>query len=265
MTVSDHELEASILKIKDLLNADPSKQNLADAIDLLNSLLQSMMPSIQAQRTPMTMAPFSANSSSSKLVRFVKLQDNFRFSLVLSIDRYLDWIYDNISTVDSASIVQLNRLLQGLLLIHSPSRSIFSNTTDMRKILRFVELGSPAVPFEVTISFITTLLHILIKNLDNFRVFESCNGCSILISKLKISDLSVPKKSIENNSSMKSANQQMLNFKIIEFLIFYLNDESESQGFDGKKKSIKEKSNYFRNDFPDIDNLIESLNDLKNI
>lgn len=231
--------EQVILEIIRLLN----KQDLdsfKSAISKLHHLLVSILPLIETYRKfPIT--------SNNRLNKFIKLQDNFRHNLTSQLIKSHDWIYQQVNQIDDETILLYNRLLQGLLLIHPPSRTCFSNNQEMTKLIRFIELENPIVSFEITISFISTLLHVLLKNLDNFRVFETCNGCSIIIKKLNLS----------------MANQQMLNFKIIEFLLFYLSDEDALEF--SHKKSISDKSNYFRNDFPDIDNLVLSLNDLKTI
>lgn len=258
------DLESRVLKVNMDLNKQ-DKESFEAGLHELNELLRSMLPMIEDKRRLMTINNTS-NRHSSTLYRFTKLQDNFRYNITLNMVKYLEWIYEHIDELDVQLVVLYNRLLQGLLLIHSQSRSIFSNTKEITQLLKFIEKDNSQFPYEITISFITTLLHVLLKNLDNFRIFEECKGCSIIIRKLKISDFSVPEKSIDNKShTSKSGSQQMLNFKIIEFLIFYLSDEENLSEYSNNKKTVKEKSDFFREDLPDIDNLIESLNDLNNI
>lgn len=256
-------LESKVLLINNHLNKQ-SKEDLELGLKALNELLKSMLPMIEDKRRLMTIN--ATTNRHNTIDRFIKLQDNFRYNITLNMVKYLEWMYEHVEELDTQLIVLYNRLLQGLLLVHSQSRSIFSNTKEIAQILKFIEKDNTDFPYEITISFITTLLHVLLKNLDNFRIFEQCKGCSIIIRKLKISDFSVPEKSIDNKSNTsKTASQQMLNFKIIEFLIFYLSDEDNLPEYNHNKKTVKEKSDFFREDLPDIDNLIESLNDLNNI
>lgn len=249
-------MDNTIIKVTKAWNCDPNISNFKLALDQLNALLHLLLPQIESSRN---LYDTRNGVETDALKKFVKSQDSFKFNIVLCMNRYLPWIYDNLSTLDLELVIQYNSLLQGLLLLHSNSRSLFSSQQEMNKILQFIKLDTA---YEISISFIATLLHILLKNLDNVRLFEECNGCSIIIKKLKIADFSVPEKSIETSKST-TANQQMLNFKVIEFLIFYFIDESTLDGSD--RKTLEQKSDFFRNDFPEIDTLVSSLNDLKNL
>lgn len=238
------ELESTIVSINNQFLEHSSIQT---ALTSLDGLLKSLLPQIETHKR-----------SGNGLQKFLKLQDNFRFNIVSHMVRPLDYIYTHLDDVPLETVVLYNRLLQGLLLVHPASRACFTNSVEMTKIIQFVGLDNGKTPFEITITFISTLLHILLKNLENFRVFEACNGCSIIIKKLNLSEFALPK-----DNSSKIANQQMLNFKVIEFLLFYMSDEEPLDSND--KRTVKAKSDYFRQDFPDIDNLIESLNNLKTI
>lgn len=248
-------MEHQLLAAKKLIQSD-----ISSGLDSIDQLLKSLLPDIVTFKTTKVM--------SNSLKRLIKLQDSFRYNLMGNLVECLDTFYHQ-SGIEPETLIQYNRIIQGLLLIHPPSRSIFTSTKNMKSLLQFIEIPSKVdstiefhnnhislVLFEITIGFITSLLHILLKNLDNFRVFETCNGCDIIINKLNLTN--VPPK-LPN-----IFNQQDLNFKIIEFLIFYLSDELSIDDI-ANKKSIKEKSNYFRNYFTDIDSLLESFNDLKTI
>lgn len=129
-----------------------------------------------------------------------------------------------------------------------------------------------SISIEVSISFISLLIHILLKNLQNFRVFEDNDGCAIVIRKLELTtSISDTQPTSSPSLPNKIFNQQDLNFKIIEFLVFYLIDETEIFPHQNnthnklKIRSLKEKAEFFRPEFLGIDDLIEHLNHLKNL
>ncbi|CAK7890896.1 hypothetical protein CAAN3_01S02652 [[Candida] anglica] len=245
-------------------------------IEQLDKLLGSLVPYLQKQqKVGSTIDP------ESPLVRFIALQDSFEYNVTSSLLQ----IYKTLSKQEQSSnnpettqiLLTCNRLLQGLLLIHPPSRKLFSRKENMKLILHFIneqeQSENQSTSFNVIISFISTLVHILLKNLNNFRTFESCDGCPIVIQKLNLQELSSPNKKATVGGVMSSnliKNQQDLNFKLIEFLLFYLVDENEVN-FDystissAKKLSVTEKAELFRDVFPGIDALVENLDDLKNL
>lgn len=56
--------------------------------------------------------------------------------------------------------------------------------------------------------------------------------------------------------------QQSLHFKVVEFLIFYMTDESELKDGRAPVRTVAEKAGYIKPQFPAIEDLIENLNDL---
>lgn len=246
--MGDDDMESQILHIINGFD-DKSMVKFIESLDILEKLLTSLLPHIENQRNTVV--------KSGKVGKFLKLQDNFQYNITQHMVICNDLIYENIDNISTELVIRYTRLLQGILLIHPSSRTIFNSNVQMTKVLKFIELDNSKYSFEFNISFISLLLHILLKDLKNFRSFENCNGCSIIIKKLNLSDFQ-----LKNPSKDSKADQQVLNFKIIEFLIFYLNEEDKDFP---DKKTIKQKSDFFRKDFPGIDNLIESLNDLKNI
>ncbi|KAK7675957.1 hypothetical protein QCA50_021092 [Cerrena zonata] len=104
------------------------------------------------------------------------------------------------------------------------------------------------------------------------RVFEDNDGCAIVIRKLELTtSISDTQPTSSPSLPNKIFNQQDLNFKIIEFLVFYLIDETEIFPHQNnthnklKIRSLKEKAEFFRPEFLGIDDLIEHLNHLKNL
>lgn len=248
-------MEDIILEIIDHLDS----RRIADLIQgivKLDEVLSLLLPYITAWRKN-PQAPRNV-----KLVSFINLQDNFQYNITSHLIQFYKEVWKDIAVVDTDIILTCNKLLQGLLLLHPASRKIFNRLNNMKAMLNFVRAtnggdGEPHLPVEVTISFISTLIHILLKDLTNFRIFEGNDGCAIVIRKLQLSSFPPHKDS-------QPSKQQELNFKVIEFLIFYLIDENEIAS-STKKRTTQEKSELFRPDFPEIDSLVENLNDLKNI
>lgn len=242
-------------EIIDIINAFDSssvretERFLEDATKVMKSLLPSII---------ILMKTLNA-SKSSQLSKFISLQDevlyNFTYPL---IDVYKSFLKEKIDTKKAQLLLKGNKLLQGLLLLHPNSRTIFNRKENMKVILGYLDMQLDdclELATELTVSFITTLIHILLKDLSNFRVFEEVNGCSLVIRKLRLSPSG-------SNGEFDLSLSQDLNFKIIEFLVLYLVDEKEIRS-QAPRKTIKEKAGYFRLDFAEIDSLIENLNDLK--
>lgn len=247
------------------------ENNILEAIDLLDSTdIDDVKQGIlNLDKTLSQLLPYIVNSrknpqaqKNAKLVNFVNLQDNFQYNIVSHLIQFYKFVWLDINRVEGDIILTCNRVLQGLLLLHSNSRKIFNRANNMKTVLNFLQVSNSTadeihLPIEITVSFISTLIHILLKDLTNFRVFEDNQGCSLVIKKLQL-DHFPPQKDLHPSK------QQELNFKIIEFLIFYLTDEKDIPSTT-MKRSIQEKSSLFRLDFPEIDSLVENLNDLKNI
>ena len=221
-------------------------------IEALHKLLEELAPALLG--------------NSGKLTEFQALQDQYEYNIVnLLLSTYKQLKSNDATDTENVSnqenILLMNKLLQGLLLIHPNSRKIFSKKDNMMLMISFIQNSGNETP-TVVISFISTLVHILLKNLDNFRAFEKCGGCAAIIKHFNLQAL--------QTTANTNPKQQELNFKIIEFLLFYFVDENEVS-FDhsttpfAKKLSIDDKASFFREKFPGIDGLIINLNDLKSL
>lgn len=243
--------------IEDIESSTKFTEQISAGLKALDALLQLLVPCI-------------ADDKDCRLQHFKTLQDNFEYNLTSLLLNAYKSLEDSPAPDKEASLLLCNRLLQGLLLIHPPSRKLFSRKDNMNLILHFIQTPTNRSSIAVQISFISTLIHILLKNLNNFRTFESCHGCSIVIEKLNLLALTEPEAATPDSASTthtKKKDQQVLNFKLIEFLIFYLVDENEVN-FDYNvepKLSVSAKTDLFRDLFPEIDSLVENLNDLKNL
>lgn len=252
-------MDVKILGIIDRLESSSFEEMLL-GIELLDRLLFELLPEIREQkRLPQT-------NIISQLGKFTDLQDNFQYNIASRmLNVYRKFLEDSLD--DMEVLHTCNRLLQGLLLTHPSSRLLFNIHNNMKMILRFIELPDTQLkaetivyPLEVRISFVSTLIHILLKDLKNFRMFEQCNGCSLIIKNFKLSSMyELPAPNVSN----RTLNQQDLNFKIIEFLFLYLTDEELIASSNSMTRTLEEKSSFFEQDFPEIYNLVENLNDLK--
>lgn len=270
-------MEQRILAIIDNLELK-DKIHITHGLKDLDELLSQLVPSVISWRKNPN------NAKTEDLTNLINLQNSLGFNITNALLEVYLYLINDIN-IDIDLILTTNRLLQGLLLIHPDSRKIFNRLKNMRLVLSFLELpnnesesgkvlesdlSSKHVNIEITISFMSLLIHILLKSLKNFRVFEENEGCSIIIKKLKLTaSLTNPQTNTGTNVPNKVLNQQDLNFKIIEFLIFYLIDESTSGITTDNDKiptlSVKEKAEFFRPEFFGIDDLIDNLNDLKNL
>ncbi|KAK6465289.1 cell division protein Cdc14 [Scheffersomyces coipomensis] len=252
----------SIIEIIESLDSNKVEE-VSFGINNLDYLLGQLLPEIVSHYETSTTLKLQSNrvsNTSQQLNKssFISLQDNFQFNLASHLINYYKIINEDNSKIDVATALLCNRLLQGLLIIHPNSRMLFHRPSNMKLILQLLETSD----ITFSISLISTLIHILLKDFKNFRVFESCNGCSVIIKRFKLSSFDINKKQ-QTTTKHKVDTQQDLNFKIIEFLLFYFIDETKINPQD--YKTLDQKSNFFRIDFPDIDNLIESLNELNDL
>ncbi|KAI5960524.1 hypothetical protein KGF57_001920 [Candida theae] len=196
-------------------------------------------------------------TDSSNLQEFIKSQDNFGFNLTSYLAKLIK------RDLPKNEILLLHRDLQGLLLLHPPSKTVFKREANMSPILNLLDRRDDKI---ITITTITTLIHILLKNYDNYRSFENSNGCPKLIQHLSLASvLNIdesgeiqPRSSEASKKKGRSSLEQQLNFKIIEFLMLYMSEEVGNP----HPHTIEMKADLFRDAFPLIDLLIESLSEL---
>jgi hypothetical protein len=250
-------------------------------LSALDALLRSLVPYVE---------PAAAERDAAPLRQFCQLQDTFDHNLTAALLH----VYRRLaaaprSAAAEAELLQCNRLLQGLLLLHPPSRNLFARRANMALILAFLRptpaqpapaqpaptpptppaaSAAPAVapltpPFPTATAaalLVLTLIHILLKNLPNFRTFEQCDGCALVISHLNLVALARA-----GAAAGAADTQQLLNFKLIEFLVFYLVDESQNFAPGAQTRLVAAKIDLFRGAFPEIGLLVENLADLKNM
>lgn len=238
-------LSSELSEITDKL-CSGSFNEAALGVAMLDTVLRSLVPAIKNSRT--------SGAHDARLAEFLACQDSFQLNMASALlSAYTTLLESGNST---STILVANRLLQGLLLIHLPSRNIFSRKCAMRTVLSFLEPSYPLYLTEVCVSVVSLLVHILLKNTANMRVFEACGGPLLVIRHLQL------------DGPDPSTTEQTLRFKVVEFLIFYLGDETELGLVHHNRTptlTTQQKAELFRPDFPGINELIESLNNLTSL
>ncbi|SPQ22215.1 0314f888-dbfa-4637-a7ae-c9ed010bd51a [Thermothielavioides terrestris] len=140
---------------------------------------------------------------------FFKLQEGFEWNIAQRLLTTLDWLvvrggdgqYDLL-------IVNALDLIQGALLLHPPSKALFSRSVHMNLLLDLLEpVNCPAIQSAA----VATLVVALVDMPQNTRVFEQLDGLLTVTSLFK---------SRETGRDVK--------FRLTEFLYFYLTPETPS-------------------------------------
>lgn len=220
-------MSETIAEIIELLQSE-QHESVVLGLNKLESMLAQLVPLIR--------------NGTFNTSQVVTLQDTFDHN----ITTHLVNTYNVLSEGghNERELIQCNTLLQGLLLVHPRSRIVFHQNASMKAVLDTLDRTTD---LSVLISTVSTIVHVILKDLDNYRTFERCGGCAKVMRRF---DLANPAKSD-------------LNFKIIEFLIVYLIDEESLGPTKTHKKSIAEKAQLLEPEFADIHHLIANLNDLK--
>ncbi|KAK4456436.1 putative cell division control protein 14 [Cladorrhinum samala] len=138
---------------------------------------------------------------------FFKLQEGFEWNVAQRLLTTLDWLvvrggeghYDSL-------IVNALDLIQGVLLLHPPSKTLFARSVHMNLLLDLLEpINSPAIQSATIITLVVALLDVP----QNMRVFEQLDGLLTITSLFK---------SRETGREVK--------FRLTEFLYFYLTPET---------------------------------------
>ncbi|KAK4246764.1 cell division protein Cdc14 [Corynascus novoguineensis] len=140
---------------------------------------------------------------------FFKLQEGFEWNIAQRLLTTLDWLvvrggdgqYDLL-------IVNALDLIQGVLLLHPPSKALFARSVHMNLLLDLLEpINCPAIQSATIITLVVALLDMP----QNVRVFEQLDGLLTVTSLFK---------SRETGREVK--------FRLTEFLYFYLTPETPS-------------------------------------
>ncbi|KAI5968846.1 hypothetical protein CANMA_002020 [Candida margitis] len=243
-------MEGSISILNDMLE---SPSDASFGLAQLDLFLLDLLPDIEQYQNNHTLSP--------QLEELIKLQDSFGYNLTTRLVKLYNL---ELSIKD---IALLNGNLQVLLLLHPKSKTVFNCDRNMSGILDV--LNKYKGDKFVIISTITTLIHILLKDYNNYRSFERGFGCPLLIQHITldtIDDITVDDAPQSSSGSSHKANmlyseEQLLNFKIIEFLMLYMSEEIGNPD----PYTVEMKTDLFRDELPEIDFLVQSLNELNKL
>ncbi|PNS16574.1 hypothetical protein CAC42_74 [Sphaceloma murrayae] len=149
---------------------------------------------------------------------FFRLQEGFEGNvasrLVGCLERLLGMPnYDHTNVV----IVSALDLLQGVLLLHPPSRSLFRQEIHMNVVLDLLDAANPPA---VQSQALLVLVSALLANPDNTRTFENMDGLMTVASLFK-----------------SRVTTKEVKLKAVEFFYFYLMPESAPRAAKGSQNS----------------------------
>lgn len=148
-----------------------------------------------------TLCPFSSNTRSSCVL--IKGHSVVTMRLVICLEHLLG---RGSSGVNDLLIIATLDLIQGVLLLHPPSRTLFAREIYMNLLLDLLDpINCPAIQSATLLTLVTALL----DNPSNTRTFEELDGLLTVTSLFKLRTTS-----------------REVKLKLVEFLYFYLMPET---------------------------------------
>lgn len=193
-------------------------EGLLAQICLSNSSLKSSAASHKRRASAITLSQPQAAASPKKLStlsedpafrEFFRLQEGFEWNVATRLVSCLERLL-GMSSSGQNDILILSALsnLQGILLLHPPSRTIFSREIYMNLLLDLLDpFNCPAIQSSTLLVLVTTLL----AHPHNARAFERIDGLLTITSLFKSPNTT-----------------QSVKLKLLEFLYFYLMPETPS-------------------------------------
>ncbi|OJD24866.1 hypothetical protein ACJ73_03771 [Blastomyces percursus] len=158
---------------------------------------------------PTPAKPLSELSEDPAFREFFKLQEGFQWNVAMRLISCLEHLLGRGSNgTNDLLIISTLDLIQGTLLLHPPSRSLFAREIYMNLLLDLLE---PANCPGIQSSTLLTLVTALLDNPANTRTFELLDGLLTVTSLFK----------------MRTTSREV-KFKLVEFLYFYLMPETPS-------------------------------------
>ncbi|KAF3761107.1 cell division control 14, SIN component [Cryphonectria parasitica EP155] len=154
---------------------------------------------------------------------FFKLQDGFQWNIATRLVQTLDKLYakSDDGSLDMLIVSALDSL-QGVLLLHPPSRVLFSRVQNMNLLLDLLEpINCPAIQSATLLVLVVALL----ETPANTRTFEQLDGLLTVSSIFK---------------SRSTARD--VKFKTMEFLYFYLMPETPKAVADNGNNNMQQRS-----------------------
>ncbi|KAI9891558.1 MAG: hypothetical protein M1814_002681 [Vezdaea aestivalis] len=181
-----------------------SRRNLS-AADKRRSIASPLSPATTSQQKEL-----NSLKDDPAFREFFKLQEGFEWNLAIRIINCLDKLLGKGSTgQNDLLIVSALNVLQGILLLHPPSRALFSRDIYMNLLLDL--LDSPSCP-AVQSGTLSVLVTALLNQPANTRAFESLDGFLTLTAVLH----------------QRSETSRDVRTKLAEFVSFYLLPETPS-------------------------------------
>ncbi|EER36449.1 cell division control protein [Histoplasma capsulatum H143] len=170
---------------------------------------RSAMPLGANGITLATAKPLSELSGDPAFREFFKLQEGFQWNVAMRLISCLEHLLGRGSNgTNDRLIISTLDLIQGTLLLHPPSRSLFAREIYMNLLLDLLEPANcPAIQSSTLLTLVTALL----DNPANTRTFEALDGLLTVTSLFK----------------MRTTSREV-KLKLVEFLYFYLMPETPS-------------------------------------
>lgn len=217
-----------------------SYKQILQATGSLKTFLSTFVSSAQHLRQTQTV--------DSRLAALINLQESFQYNIAAALLQAYEFLSLNL-TFDPECFLTANQCMCGLLLIHPNLRKLFERESNMALALLFLNKQTALKQPNVCISALSLLVHVLVKSAPNLRVFEKLGGCKSVSQHLPVFGSDDP-------------DLEELSLKVVEFFIFYLTDEA---GLEGETRTVEEKTNLLRPDFPGIDELRRNLENLNTL
>ncbi|KAA8904432.1 hypothetical protein TRICI_005482 [Trichomonascus ciferrii] len=223
-------MEDTILDILEGLGSGTGDERVT-AVNKLDELLANQCMPDQTKRSKTLTSHLHGRP---QLKEFLKLQDNYAYNIASRMAPVLD----KMETTEQKKL--LLDCLQGLCLLHYPSRKVFSNDRFMTKLVKFLDPNNEP---ELHIRAINTLVSVMVREVRNIRKFEELDGL------LHISTLF---KSKEVSKEVK--------LRILEFLFFYLIPETQTNHVRSDRKTTEEKARMLEKYLSNVSGLVRELN-----
>ncbi|KAI7091437.1 hypothetical protein KC356_g668 [Hortaea werneckii] len=141
---------------------------------------------------------------------FFRLQEGFRWNVASRLLETLTTLmgHPTTSSQTNSLILSTTSLLQGILLLHPPSRTLFARQDAMNLLL---DLLDPSNPSSIQAQTLLVLVTAMLDCPRNTRAFESLDGLGTVTSLFK-----------------SRTTRQDVKMRTLEFLYFYLMPESSS-------------------------------------
>jgi len=140
---------------------------------------------------------------------FIRLQSGFEWNVTIRLISCLERLLGKKSNTQTNNLILSSlELLQGMLLLHPPSRHLFAREIHMNVLLDLLDAGNSG---SVQCATLLTLVTALIDKPQNTRTFEALEGLPTVTSLFKRRD--TPRD---------------VKLKCLEFLYFYLMPETST-------------------------------------